>query len=66
MTKVAGLQILRVLACVGVFLCHLGSQMEVDGTIEKFMDFGARGVYLFFILSGFFGFQSRELESEIK
>lgn len=37
--------------------------MEIEGTIEKFMDFGARGVYLFFILSGFFGFRSRELEN---
>lgn len=64
MKRVAGLQVLRVLACVGVFLCHLGAQMEVGGTIEKFMDFGARGVYLFFILSGFFGFQSKELKAE--
>lgn len=63
MTRVAGLQILRVIACLGVFLCHLGAQMEIEGTIEKFMDFGARGVYLFFILSGFFGFRSRELEN---
>lgn len=60
--RVVGLQILRVLACLGVFLCHLGAQMEVEGVMEKVMDFGARGVYLFFILSGFFGFQSRELE----
>ncbi len=66
MVKLAGLQILRVIACVGVFLCHLGAQMEVEGTVEKLMDFGARGVYLFFILSGFFGFQSKELERENK
>lgn len=64
MERKVGLQILRVMACVGVFLCHLGVQMEVEGAIEKFMDFGAMGVYLFFILSGFFGFQSRELENE--
>ena len=64
MARIVGLQILRVIACIGVFLCHLGVQMEVEGTIEKFMDFGAMGVYLFFILSGYFGFQSRELENE--
>lgn len=64
MSRIVGLQILRVLACVGVFLCHLGAQMDVEGTIEKFMDFGAMGVYLFFIVSGFFGFQSKELENE--
>ena len=64
MERKAGLQILRVMACAGVFLCHLGAQMEVEGGIEKVMDFGARGVYLFFILSGFWGFHSRELESE--
>lgn len=57
---------LRVIACIGVFLCHLGSQMGVEGTLEKIMDFGARGVYLFFILSGYFGFCSRELENEDK
>lgn len=64
MTRLAGLQILRVLACVGVFVCHLGAQMGVEGTVEHIMDFGARGVYLFFILSGFFGFQSKDLEGE--
>lgn len=66
MRRTVGLQILRVLACAGVFLCHLGAQMEVDGTLEKFMDFGAMGVYLFFILSGYFGFHSKELENENK
>lgn len=66
MVRLAGLQILRVIACVGVFLCHLGAQMGVEGTLEKIMDFGARGVYLFFILSGFFGFQSKELENPDK
>lgn len=55
---------MRVIACVGVFLCHLGAQMEVEGAIEAVMDFGARGVYLFFILSGFFAFQSKELADE--
>ena len=64
MSRTVGLQILRVMACIGVFLCHLGAQMEVKGTVEKFMDFGAMGVYLFFILSGFFGFQSRELTND--
>lgn len=64
MIRSAGLQILRVIACIGVFLCHLGSQMEVEGTTELVMDFGARGVYLFFILSGYFGFCSKELEEE--
>lgn len=64
--RVVGLQILRVAACLGVFLCHLGVQMEVEGALEKFMDFGARGVYLFFILSGFFGFHSTELEKDDK
>ena len=62
--RVVGLQLLRVIACLGVFLCHLGAQMEVEGAIEKVMDFGARGVYLFFILSGFFAFGSKELEDE--
>ncbi len=66
MRRTVGLQILRVLACAGVFLCHLGAQMEVEGTLEKFMDFGAMGVYLFFILSGYFGFHSKELENENK
>lgn len=55
---------MRVIACVGVFICHLGAQMEVKGTVEQFMDFGAMGVYLFFILSGYFGFQSRDPEKE--
>lgn len=64
MQRKVGLQILRIIACIGVFICHLGVQMGVEGAIERFMDFGARGVYLFFVLSGYLGFQSRELENE--
>jgi len=62
--RMVGLQILRILACLGVFVCHLGAQLEVKGVPEKFMDFGATGVYLFFVLSGFLGLCSKDLENE--
>ncbi len=63
MNKLAGLQVLRVIACLGVFVCHLGGQLELTGIAHQITNFGARGVYLFFILSGFFGFRSKELEN---
>lgn len=63
MTKYTNLQILRILACFGVFLTHLSGQLGLTGTVEKVMEFGGRGPYLFFILSGFLAFSSRDLEA---
>lgn len=47
------IQLLRVSACLLVFLVHFGQRMELDGMVRKFTDFGARGVQLFFLISGY-------------
>lgn len=51
--KYDNISILRVLACICVFSVHLGQRMELKGSIRSLTDFGAYGVYLFFVLSGF-------------
>lgn len=56
------IQILRVLACLGVFTTHLGQFIDFKGSIRVITDFGAKGVMLFFIISGFLA-MSTDIES---
>lgn len=51
--KNKGIQVLRVLACVGVFAVHFGQRMQLDGIVRNITDFGSQGVRLFFIISGY-------------
>lgn len=56
--KRQNIQILRILACLGVFIVHLGQRLEPRDSIRFFMDYGAMGVYLFFLISGYVAFMS--------
>lgn len=47
------IQILRVLACLGVFVTHLAQRMGITGFWGRAANFGASGVYLFFLISAF-------------
>jgi len=47
------IQIVRVCACLMVFLVHFGQRVEFNGTLRIFTDFGKFGVQLFFLISGF-------------
>lgn len=47
------IQILRVCACLMVFLTHFGQRVDFGGIPRSFADFGQYGVYLFFLISGF-------------
>lgn len=47
------IQILRVSACLIVFLVHFGQRTSLTGVVRNFTDFGAYGVHLFFLISGF-------------
>lgn len=49
----ANIQIWRAFACACVFMVHLGQALEIDGTLRLITDFGARGVQMFFIISGY-------------
>lgn len=61
MKKYDNIQILRVLSCVGVFITHLAPRMGAAGFLASAANFGASGVYLFFLISGFLACRSREL-----
>lgn len=54
------IQILRIAACFGVFIVHLGQRLEPCATIRFFTDYGAKGAYLFFLISGYVSFLSFE------
>lgn len=58
MKKLQNIQVLRILACLGVFGVHIGQRLEFSGGIAKIAAFGAWGVYLFFLISGFCAFVS--------
>ncbi len=47
------IQILRVAACVMVFVVHFGQRVGLSGIVRTFTDFGAYGVHLFLLISGF-------------
>lgn len=53
MKKLEHIQLLRALACVGVFITHLAPRMGAQGMTAKITNFGASGVYLFFLISGY-------------
>lgn len=47
------IQILRVVACLMVFSVHFGQRVNLTGNLRALFDFGAYGVQLFFIISGY-------------
>lgn len=58
MNKQQGIQILRIAACFAVFMVHVGQRLELHRTVQYFTSFGALGVYLFFVISGYVCFIS--------
>lgn len=51
----------RVIACIGVFIVHLGQRMQLEGSLRVVTDFGSNGVVIFFILTGFLALNSEEI-----
>ena len=60
------IQVLRVLACLGVFFTHLAPRIGAKGGLYAVMDFGASGVYLFFLISGFLACDSPVLTGKLR
>lgn len=58
MEKLQNIKLLRVLACIGVFMVHVGQRLEFSGILQKLSNFGSQGVYLFFLISGIVAFLS--------
>ncbi len=54
---------IRVIACVLVFGVHINRRLNIQGPIGALLDWGATGPALFYIVSGYFAFQSRELKA---
>lgn len=63
MKRYDNIQILRVLACLGVFTTHLAQRMGITGLAGKIANFGASGVYLFFLISAFLACGSAGIEA---
>ena len=53
--KIYSLKLFRVMSCIGVVLVHYGQRASLNGIFRTITDFGAYGVYMFFIISGFLG-----------
>lgn len=45
--------LLRGIACAGVLAVHIAIAMDLQGVVGSVLKYGAKGVYMFFILSGF-------------
>jgi len=56
--QIDSFKILKVLSCLGVILVHYGQISSLSKTPKIIADFGAYGVYMFFIISGFLGYHS--------
>jgi len=57
------IQILRIIACLLVFIVHFGQRTHIKGTARLITEFGKYGVQLFFIISGLLaamGLQKKE------
>ena len=61
MDKLDNIRLLRVLACLGVFIAHLAPRLGVSGICARIANFGAAGVYLFFLICGFLACRAKEL-----
>lgn len=51
--RTVSIQLLRVSACFLVFFVHFGQRVGLSGILRAFTDFGAYGVQLFLLISGF-------------
>ncbi|MBQ8902264.1 MAG: acyltransferase [Bacilli bacterium] len=57
------IQILRIIACLMVFIVHFGQRTQILGNARLMTEFGKNGVQLFFIISGLLaamGLQKKE------
>lgn len=61
MKTLDSIRLLRVAACLGVFVAHLAPHMGASGRIAAAANFGASGVYLFFLISGFLACRGKEI-----
>ena len=51
--KYEHIQLLRAIACIGVFVTHLAPRLGATGKVAWLANQGAAGVYLFFVISGY-------------
>lgn len=66
MGKKQFIQLWRLTACAMVFLVHFGQRIYFVGPLLTISDFGAKGVSLFFIISGFLLVNSYEKKADLK
>ena len=61
----SSIQILRIIACILVFMVHFGQRLEFKDIAKLITDFGMYGVHLFFIISGFLAVKSLNKKEKI-
>lgn len=59
--KYEHIQLLRAIACIGVFVTHLAPRLGATGKVAWLANQGAAGVYLFFVISGYLACCDRKL-----
>lgn len=58
--KKQNIQCLRIIGCFGVLATHLSQQVTWNNAFTHIASYGSKGVYLFFLISGFVTFLSLE------
>lgn len=58
--KKQNIQCLRIIGCFGVVLVHMAGQVTWKNPIMSLAGYGSKGVYLFFLISGYVTFLSLE------
>ena len=56
--QIDSFRIFKIISCLSVVLVHYGQIASLSGIPKILTDFGAYGVYMFFIISGFLGYLS--------
>lgn len=62
--QIFSFHLIRNFACLWIIAVHISSNINLPGPVIKFMEAGSSGVILFFVLSGYFIFESLENNSQ--
>ena len=64
--QIDSFRLFKIISCLGVISVHYGQISSLSGIPRILTDFGAYGVYMFFVISGFLGYLSYSKSSSCK